>query len=77
MLLVAKVSKAVFRGCENVSSYVTDTGPNKENKENYVRKRLINFILHKLLSEWMDHVAFTRWKINAYKILVKKTEENN
>ena len=61
----------------NVSSYVMNNGPNKENEENYVRKRLINCILHKLFSEWMDHVAFVRRKRNAYKILVRKTEENN
>jgi len=54
-----------------------NNGPNKENEENYVRKRLINCILHKLFSEWMDHVAFVRRKRNAYKILVRKTEENN
>lgn len=54
-----------------------NTGPNKENEENYVRKGLINCILHQLLSEWMDHVAFMRQNRNAYKILVRKIEENN
>lgn len=61
----------------NVSSYVINTGPNKENEENYVRKRLTNCILPKLLSVWMDHVAFMRRKRNTYKILVRKIEENN
>lgn len=61
----------------NVSSNVINTGPNKENEENYVRKRLIKCILHKLSSEWIDHVAFMRQKRNAYKILVRKIEENN
>lgn len=61
----------------NVSSNVINTGPNKENEENYVRKRLIKCILHKLSSEWIDHVAFMRRKRNAYKILVRKIEENN
>lgn len=61
----------------NVSSYVINTGPNKENEENYVRKKLINCILYKLSSDWMDRVAFMRQKRNTYKILVRKIEENN
>jgi len=71
-------SVIIFVGVKlNVSSSVINTGPSKENEENYVRKRLINCIFRKLLSEWIDHVAFTRQKRNAYKILVRKTEENN
>jgi hypothetical protein len=56
---------------------VNNIGPNKENEENYVRKRLVNCILHKLLSELVGHKQYMRWKRKAYKILVRKTEETN
>lgn len=54
---------------------MNNTEPNRENEENYVRKRLVNCILYKLSSEWVGHIAYMRWKRNAYKILVRKTEE--